>query len=206
MTLRATDSRGTAPVLLASLAGPCLLLAGVLIVVSQLVVWPLRRGSIVTAATSPVYVAAMTGFLVAIWVLIIGVFAVHRRHAARAGTFGLVARVAAAMGLANIAGNLWFDTFVVPWLARQIHGADRILPPPALFDRLWCRRTGGGHLAHPAPTPAEWWPRPRVAQANTWTRSAVRSHGPLAMINNSMPSGGSGDALPAALVTRMKHP
>ena len=123
MTVHTVDRRGNRSATLASLAGPALLLAGSLIVLSQLAVWPLRRGPVLVAVTSPVYVVAMTGFLVGIWVLLIGVFAVHSRHARQAGTFGLVALVAAALGLAHMAANVWFDTFVVPWLARQIPAA-----------------------------------------------------------------------------------
>jgi hypothetical protein len=123
MTISTADRRIGRSRILASLAGPTLVLAGSLIVLSQLAVWPLRRGSIVAVATSPVYVVAMIGFLVGTWVLLIGVFAVHARQAQQAGTFGLVALAAAAVGIAHMGANIWFDTFVVPWLARQIPAA-----------------------------------------------------------------------------------
>ena len=57
------------------------------------------------------------------WVLIIGAFALHQRQAHQAKAFGLIALVAAAIGIANMAGNIWFDTFVAPWLANQIPAA-----------------------------------------------------------------------------------
>lgn len=123
MSIRVSETRrGTSPTL-ASLAGPSLVLSGLLIVVTQLVVWPLRAGPLLDAVASPVYAVAMTGYLAGIWILLIGVFAVHSRQAPQAGRFGLVALVAAAVGIAQMAGNLWFDTFVVPWLARQIPAA-----------------------------------------------------------------------------------
>jgi hypothetical protein len=80
-------------------------------------------GEIITTLTSPIYLPAMTGYLIGMWVLIVGVFALHQRQAHQAKAFGLIALVAAAIGTANMAGNIWFDTFVAPWLANQIPAA-----------------------------------------------------------------------------------
>jgi hypothetical protein len=81
MTTSVADLRRTAPVTLASLAGPCLLLSGLLITITQLALWPLRAGPLMSAVTSPIYVAAMSGYLVGMSVLIIGVLALHQRQA-----------------------------------------------------------------------------------------------------------------------------
>ena len=123
MTVLSADRRRTDSGTLAWLAGPCLLLGGLLILLSQLAVWSLRGSPIVASLTSPVYFPAMVTYLVSMWVLIVGLFALHQRQARQAKTFGLVALVAAVFGTANMAGNIWFDTFVAPWLARQIPAA-----------------------------------------------------------------------------------
>ena len=123
MTVSTADRRRTDPGTLAWLAGPCLLLAGLLILVSQFAVWPLRSSPIITSLSSPIYFPAMVVYLVSMWVLIVGLFALHQRQARQARTFGVVALVAAVFGTANMAGNIWFDTFVAPWLARQIPAA-----------------------------------------------------------------------------------
>ncbi len=48
----------------------------------------------------------------------IALFALYERQAVRAGTFGVVALCVAIAGTMDMAGNQWFDGFVVPWLAQ----------------------------------------------------------------------------------------
>jgi hypothetical protein len=100
-----------------------MLLAGLLITTSQLVLWPLRRGEIIDTLTSPVYLGAMSAFIVGVWILILAEVFLHQRQAPQIRTFDLIALGAVIIGTANLAGNVWFDTFVAPWLAHQIPAA-----------------------------------------------------------------------------------
>ena len=50
--------------------------------------------------------------------LVIALIAVHGRQAREAGTFGLVAFLAALVGTMTQGGNMWFDGFAAPWLAE----------------------------------------------------------------------------------------
>ena len=104
---------------LTRLAGPMSLAAGVLIVVAQLLMLPFDTDAHVATSTDPQYQIAggiyMLGF-VALMVALIGAYGwgVHK-----AGRFGVVAFVTAIAGTMLLGGDLWFETFAVPWLADE---------------------------------------------------------------------------------------
>jgi hypothetical protein len=102
---------------LVRLAGPAAVLAGVMIVASQLTLLPLERPAGPATLTSTTYVVAMGVYVVAFWVLMIALVGAYLRQASRAGRFGLIALCAAVIGTMDMAGNMWFDAFVGPWLA-----------------------------------------------------------------------------------------
>jgi hypothetical protein len=93
------------------------LIAGVLIVVAQLLMLPFDLDDHVGTSTDPQYQIAggiyMAGFA-ALLVALVGAFGwgVHR-----AGKFGTIAFVTALVGTFMLGGDLWFETFAVPWLA-----------------------------------------------------------------------------------------
>ena len=102
---------------LTRLAGPMALVAGVLIVVAQLMMLPFDPNDHVATSTDPGFQIAggiyMAGFA-ALMVALIGAYGwgVHK-----AGRFGLIAFVTALVGTMMLGGDLWFETFAVPWLA-----------------------------------------------------------------------------------------
>jgi hypothetical protein len=108
---------------LTRLAGPMSLAAGVLFVVAQLMMLPFDPGDHVATSTDPAYQLAggvyMLGF-VALMVALVGAYGwgVHR-----AGRLGTVAFVTAIAGTMMLGGDLWFETFAVPWLADQAPAA-----------------------------------------------------------------------------------
>jgi hypothetical protein len=55
----------------------------------------------------------LAGFIVLMFALI----AVHGLQAEKAGRLGIAAFSAAIVGTMMLAGDLWFETFAVPWLA-----------------------------------------------------------------------------------------
>jgi hypothetical protein len=102
---------------LVRLAGPAAVVAGALLTVSQLVMWTLNRADLVATVNSITYKITMTSYVIGFFALMVALVALYERQALRAGTFGVVALCAAIAGTMDMAGNMWFDGFVVPWLA-----------------------------------------------------------------------------------------
>jgi hypothetical protein len=103
--------------LLARLAGPAAIVAGVLLTVSQLVMLTLISTDRVAVLNSTIYKVAMTGYVVGFFALMVALVAIYQRQARQAGVFGVVALCAAIAGTMDMAGNMWFDAFVAPWIA-----------------------------------------------------------------------------------------
>ncbi len=105
------------------LAGPMSLVAGILIIAAQLMMLPFDPSDHVATSTDPAYQLAggiyMAGFA-ALMVALIGAYGwgVHR-----AGRFGVIAFVTAIVGTMLLGGDLWFETFAVPWLADEAPAA-----------------------------------------------------------------------------------
>ena len=103
---------------LTRLAGPMALGAGVLIVVAQLVMLPFDPDDHVATSTDPVFqiggVVYLVGFLL-LMLALIGAYGwgLHKVP----GRFGVIAVVTAIVGTMLLGGDLWFETFAVPWLA-----------------------------------------------------------------------------------------
>ncbi len=110
---------------LTRLAGPLALTAGVLIVVAQLLMLPFDPKDHVATSTDPVFQIGggiyMAGFIT-LMLALIGAYG-HGLH--KAGRLGTTAFVAAVVGTMMLGGDLWFETFAVPWIADEA---------PAAFD------------------------------------------------------------------------
>jgi hypothetical protein len=102
---------------LARLAGPAAVVAGALLTVSQLVMWTVIRTDRVALLNSTIYKVTMTGYVVGFFALMVALVAIYQRQARQAGVFGVVALCAAIAGTMDMAGNMWFDAFVAPWIA-----------------------------------------------------------------------------------------
>jgi hypothetical protein len=77
----------------------------------------LNRADLVATVNSITYKITMTSYVIGFFALMVALVALYERQALRAGTFGVVALCAAIAGTMDMAGNTWFDGFVVPWLA-----------------------------------------------------------------------------------------
>ena len=110
---------------LTRLAGPMSLVAGLLIIVAQLMMLPFDPNDHVATSTDPQFQIGggvyMLGFI-ALMIALVGAYGwgVHK-----AGRFGVIAFVSALVGTMLLGGDLWFETFAVPWIADQA---------PAAFD------------------------------------------------------------------------
>jgi hypothetical protein len=104
---------------LARLAGPCAVGAGVLIVAAQLAMLPFDPNDHVATTRDPVFQVGGVVYLVGFVLLLLTLVGLADRLASAAGTFGSVAVVVALVGTFLLGGDLWFETFAVPWLADQ---------------------------------------------------------------------------------------
>jgi len=92
-------------------------------VVAQLVMWPFDPKDHVATSTDPAFQAGGVAYLVGFILLIFALITSHAWQADKAGTFGLIATGTAIVGTMLLGGDLWFETFAVPWLADQAPGA-----------------------------------------------------------------------------------
>jgi hypothetical protein len=100
-------------------AGPVAVAAGGLMIAGQLLMWPvLDRSQPVGTVQQPLYQVAGYLYLLAFCLLQLTVVAVAAaRRAGRRRALHAAGLAAASVGTTLLAGDLWFETFVVPWLA-----------------------------------------------------------------------------------------
>lgn len=106
-------------------AGPLALVAGTLMVVAELAMWPFDPKDHVATTQSVVFQVAGAVYFVGFCVLLLALFAAYLWQASEAGRWGVAGVAAAAVGTMALGGDLWFESFAVPWLADEA---------PAAFD------------------------------------------------------------------------
>jgi len=103
---------------LARLAGPLALAAGSLMIVVELVIYPIvdlddREGT----STNVAYRVSGVVYFIAFCLLLLAVVAAYGWQAHKAGRLGVVGVIAAMVGTMFLGGDLWFETFYVTYLA-----------------------------------------------------------------------------------------
>jgi hypothetical protein len=104
---------------LSRLAGPFAVAAAVLIVGAQLVMLPFDPKDHVATTTAVVFQVGGVVYFVGFVMLMLFVVASHEWLATQAGRLGVAATVTAVVGTMALGGDLWFETFAVPWLADE---------------------------------------------------------------------------------------
>ena len=105
---------------LTRIAGPLALAAGVLMVVAQLVMLPFDPNDHVATSTDPVFQIGGVVYLAGFCVLMLALVGAYGWGLHKApGRFSLFAFVTAIVGTMLLGGDLWFETFAVPWLADE---------------------------------------------------------------------------------------
>jgi hypothetical protein len=108
---------------LSRLAGPFGVAAGVLVVGGQLVMLPFDPQDHVATTTAPAFQIGGVVYLAGFVALLLFVVASHDWQWERSGRLGVVATLAALVGTFMLGGDLWFETFAVPWLADEAPNA-----------------------------------------------------------------------------------
>jgi hypothetical protein len=108
---------------LSRLAGPFALSAGALMVAAQLVMLPFDPQDHVATTTALQFQLGGVAYLLGFVMLMLFVVASHEWLEAGAGRLGVAATIAAVVGTMTLGGDLWFETFAVPWLADEAPNA-----------------------------------------------------------------------------------
>jgi hypothetical protein len=108
---------------LSRLAGPFALSAGVLMVGAQLVMLPFDPKDHVATTTAVQFQLGGVAYLLGFVMLMLFVVASHEWLEAGAARLGVAAIIAALVGTMTLGGDLWFETFAVPWLADEAPNA-----------------------------------------------------------------------------------
>src|SRR5215211_4450575 len=102
---------------LTRLAGPMSLIAGLLIIVAQLMMLPFDPKDHVPTSTDPVFQIAGGVYMVGFLTLMIALVGAYGWGVHKAGRLGVIAIVPTSAVTMVLGGDLWFETFAVPWLA-----------------------------------------------------------------------------------------
>jgi hypothetical protein len=115
------------------LAGPFAVLAGVLMTVGQLLWMPFDAKDWENSSTDVVFQTGSVIYLLGFVALLLAAIGLASRQAGKAGRFGLIAACLAVVGTMVLGGDLWFEAFVVPWLASGSQSAVLDSDPSALL-------------------------------------------------------------------------
>ena len=99
-------------------AGPLAIAAGALLLIGQAIWWPFdQQGNVATSQNAIFNVGSVVNFA-GFSVLMFALIGVHGCQASRAGRLGTFGFSAAIVGTMFLGGDLWFESFAVPWLAK----------------------------------------------------------------------------------------
>ena len=104
---------------LTRLAAPMAIAAGVLIVVAQLLMLPFDPKDHVATSTDPQFQIAGGIYMLGFVALLIAAVGAYGWGFHKAGKLGLFGALGAIVGTMLLGGDLWFETFAVPWLADE---------------------------------------------------------------------------------------
>ena len=99
-------------------AGWLAIAAGTLLVIGQAIWWPFDQQGNVATSQNNIFNAGTVIYLAGFCVLMFALIGVHGRQAHRAGRLGTFGFSAAVLGTMLFGGDLWFESFAVPWLAE----------------------------------------------------------------------------------------
>lgn len=102
------------------LAGSLALTTGVLMVIAQLVMWPFDTDDHVATTQNVVFQLAGVLYFISFCLLLLSAITSYRWEAREAGRLGVVGVTVALIGTMALGGDLWFETFAVPWLADTV--------------------------------------------------------------------------------------
>ena len=109
--------------LITRLAGPAAIAAGTLMVGAQLILTTFDMSEHIATSTSPLFQVTQVFYLLGFFALMVFLFATSRWFEEKGGKFGVFATLAALVGTMALGGDMWFETFAIPWIADEVPGA-----------------------------------------------------------------------------------
>ena len=162
-------------------AGPLALAAGTLIIVAQLLWLPFDPDDHVATATDPVFQTGNVIYLVGFCVLMLALVGAYGWGLHKApGRLGVIAFVTAIVGTMLLGGDLWFETFVISWIANDapdLLNADD--PSTRVFPSAICVPVGDSNARNPMTPP--------IAMATQMAAGKTRAR-KFAIPNRSQPT------------------
>jgi hypothetical protein len=116
-------------------AGWLCITAGGLFLIAQIVMWTFDQQLNLETAQDPIFIAAKIIYLAGFIVLMFALIGIYGLQAQRAGRLGVAAFAVAIVGTIMLAGDLWFESFAVPWWAAG-PGAQGLISKPSLIMAL----------------------------------------------------------------------
>jgi hypothetical protein len=89
-----------------------------LLIVGQAIWWPFDQQKNLATAQNDIFNVGSVIYFRGFCVLMFALIGVHGRQARRAGRLGTFGFSAAVLGTMFLGGDLWFESFAVPWLAE----------------------------------------------------------------------------------------
>jgi hypothetical protein len=114
-------------------AGWLSIAAGSLFLIAQIVMSTFDQRLNLETSQNPVFIAAKIIYLAGFIVLIFALIALYGLLAPTAGRLGVVAFAVAIVGTMMLAGDLWFESFAVPWLAAGSGGEGLTARPSVIM-------------------------------------------------------------------------
>jgi hypothetical protein len=109
--------------LISRLAGPAAVVSGALLVAGELIIWQFDVSDHVATSTDPLFQVGQAIYFLGFVGLMVFLFASSRTYDDRGSRFGVFATLAALVGTMALGGDLWFESFAVPWIADEVPGA-----------------------------------------------------------------------------------
>jgi hypothetical protein len=116
-------------------AGWLSITAGVLFLIAQTAMSTFDQRLNLETSQNPIFIAAKIIYLAGFIVLMFALIAVYGLENQRAGRLGVAAFVVAVVGTMMLAGDMWFESFAVPWWAAG-PGAQGLTSQPSLIMAL----------------------------------------------------------------------
>src|SRR4249919_2908723 len=106
---------------------------GSLFLIAQIAMWTFDQRLNLDTTQDPLFISAKIIYLIGFIVLMFALLGMYRLQAHRAGLLGSAAVSVAIVGTMLLGGDLWFETFAVPWLAGAPGGSGLTSQPSTLM-------------------------------------------------------------------------
>jgi hypothetical protein len=117
------SASSTTPPTLSQLGGPLAVASGTLMIIAELVIFPFDTDDHVTTSRDVTFQVANAVYFIAFCLLMLALIAAYGWQARQAGKLGIAGFMVAVVGTMALGGDLWFESFAIPWIADEAPAA-----------------------------------------------------------------------------------